>query len=134
MEGAQPFPGQPGSNQQRAVVGVAGQQRRLHDDGLQRHTGEFFRHHGAQIDKVSERAGYPGELALFEGLINRPQVVVLCLGFGLRVRAGPAIAIDLGRYSLTAVSKIDDDVVDVVLRLGGMADQAHILEFNMVRV
>ena len=45
-----------------------------------------------------------------------------------------AIAIDLRGHPLAAIGEVYDDVIDIVLGLGGMADQTDVFQLTMVRV
>ncbi len=86
------------ADHQSAIVGITGQQRRLHDDGLQRHAGELLGHNRAKLGELAEWSRHTREVLLFKGLVDGAKIGVFDLGFGLSVRAGLAVAIDLGGY------------------------------------
>ncbi len=125
MEALEPVAGETRRDGKQAVIGVAGQQGGLHDDGLQRHATEFFGDDRASLGEIAKGARDAVEVLLFGSFVGELEIAEFA-GGGF---AGLAIfirAIDLGGHAFAAVGEVNDDIVNVVVALGGVAHYADI--------
>ena len=116
MERAQPLPGLARRQRQGAAIVEAGQQRCLHDDGLQRNTADLFAHHGAQLGVIAQGPGHAVELSLLESFVYGAQIIEFSFGAATgTIAAFAARPIHFRGHAFAAVGKINDHVVNVVL-------------------
>src|SRR5262245_1350926 len=125
MKGTQPFACPSCRRFKASLIGKTWQQSRLHDDRLQRQTRNLLSYNRAARAELPKQSWYTSDTLLGEDRIGVGQVLIfdLCDSSSSQLTA-LAVPVDLCRDSLTPVRKIYTDVIDEVIVLRSVANNA----------